>query len=234
MHHISHQSGGHLSQSQAAHFRFHPLSVAFSQTLSLGATGWTECDDFELPHRVNVQRTAATTANEFRQLAPLSDDVLLVSDIRNNPTWDSLSSSTAFNYTLGTRHTVVRSGCENANRVYGKELATLLPQEVFIVSQSQFDSNNFSIPVAQQAYVSDIRMIARPFARANGADASATKLLFSAIVLPKLLHMFVPLNTSVKLRIVILRAFQKAFGAGFCFVVIHCSVGTTCFRCQVE
>ena len=185
-----------------------------------GASGWTACEDFQLPHRARILRTSATSTADFAKLAPLSADVLLVSDNVVNPTWDSMSTSTLFNYTLAYRHTIVESGCQNANSVLSVPPNTKLPQEVFIVSQGQFDRNELSIPVAQQSLVGDIRMIARPFAH-RGADDTASKSFFITIIRPKLIDLFERLKASTQLQEVVLAGFNKTFGGLFVFCFLN-------------
>lgn len=90
---------------------------------------------FELPHCNNVLYLEELPST-------LAGDTLLVPLKSNNPTWDALSTSALFNFTVAPIHDFNRAGLTVAQDLLGNEQ---LPPFYWMVPQTTFDTGRFKI-----------------------------------------------------------------------------------------
>ena len=91
---------------------------------------------FELPHRNNVLYLEELPST-------IAEDTLLVPLKSNNPTWDALSTTALFNFTVAPIHDFNKAGLITAQQILGYEQP--LPPFYWMVPQSTFDTGRFKI-----------------------------------------------------------------------------------------
>ena len=182
-------------------------------------------EEFKLPHCEKIVRSGATTANEFHELI-LQPKELLVSDNQKNPTWDSMSVTHNFNYTLGKAHTINKKGCDNVNRILNVPLTTPLRNLYFFVSPVQFEHNLLSVPQSDQDRVEpgNIFMICRPPFLLSQLSAAGKRAHLSQVIAPKLESLLQ--HASAHLKECIFKGFKLACSFSFsCLLLLGFSGG---------
>ena len=126
-------------------------------------------------------RSGATTAEEISELI-IQPRELLVLDNQENRTWDSMSISHNFNYTLGKAHPISKKDCDIS------PLTTPLRNLYFLVSPVQFEHNLLSVPQSLQDQVKpgNIFMICRPPFLMSQLPTAAKRAHLSQVIAPKL------------------------------------------------
>ena len=109
---------------------------------------------FELPHCNNVLYLEELPAT-------LAEDTLLVPLKSNNPTWDALSTTALFNFTVAPIHDFNKAGLTIAQDLLGTEQP--LPPFYWMVPQSTFDTGRFKITtIADYVFQLTHYLIPRP------------------------------------------------------------------------